>query len=89
MKSLIVNVSAEHGITEKVARAISDVLGADLREVKDVDLSTIHDCDQMGFGSGIYKGNFHARLLKLVSGRTHLLVNSKLFLGHHILYISG
>jgi len=67
MKSLVVYVSVEHGNTEKVARAISEVLGADLREAKDVDLSTIHDYDLIGFGSGIYKGKFHGRLLKLVS----------------------
>jgi flavodoxin len=67
MKSLVVYVSVEHGNTEKVARAISDVLGADLREAKDVDPSMIQSYELTGFGSGIFYGKFHARLLKLVN----------------------
>ena len=34
MKSLVVYVSVSHGNTERVARAISEVLGADLKEAK-------------------------------------------------------
>lgn len=66
MKSLVVYVSVEHGNTEKVARAISEVLGADLREAKDIDPSIVQSYDLVGFGSGIFYGKFHARLLKLV-----------------------
>jgi flavodoxin len=67
MKSLVVYVSVEHGNTGKVAKAISEVLGADLVEAKAVDPSILSSYDLVGFGSGIFKGKFHARLLKLIN----------------------
>lgn len=67
MRSLVTYVSVEHGNTEKVARAIAEVLGADLVEAKAVDPATISSYDLIGVGSGIFKGKFHARLLKLVN----------------------
>jgi flavodoxin len=66
MKSLVVYVSVSHGNTEKVARAISEVLGADLMEAKEVDPSVIAGYELVGFGSGIFYSKFHARLLKLM-----------------------
>jgi flavodoxin len=66
MKSLVIYVSISHGSTEKVAKAISEVLGADLKEAKDIDLSALPSYDLIGFGSGIYNRKFHARLLKIV-----------------------
>ena len=66
MKSLVVYVSVSHGNTEKVAKAISEVLGADLKEAKDVDLTTIQNYDLIGLGSGIFYNKFHAQLRKLV-----------------------
>ena len=66
MKSLVVSVSVSHGNTEKVARAISEVLGADLKEAKDVDPTTIPNYDLIGLGSGIFYSKFHAQLRKLV-----------------------
>ena len=67
MKSLIVYVSVEHGNTEKVAKAISEVLGAELKEAKEVDPRALQGYDLVGFGSGIFFGKFHARLLQLVT----------------------
>jgi len=67
MKSLVVYVSVEHKNTEKVAKSIAEAMGADLVEAKDADPAKIKDYDLVGFGSGIFKGQFHARLLKLVN----------------------
>jgi len=67
MKSLVVYISVEHGNTEKVARAIAEVIGADLKAVKDVDLGTLSDYQMIGVGSGIFKGKFHVGLLKFVN----------------------
>jgi flavodoxin len=67
MKSAVVYVSVEHKNTEKVARSIAEVLGADLVEAKDFDPATIPSYDLIGFGSGIFRGKFHAQLLKLVN----------------------
>ncbi|HEY3420650.1 MAG TPA: flavodoxin family protein [Methanomassiliicoccales archaeon] len=66
MKSLVVYVSVSHGNTEKVAKVIAEVLGADLKEAKAVDPAIIQSYDLVGFGSGIFYGKFHASLLKLV-----------------------
>ena len=67
MKSLVSHVSVEHGNTEKGARAISEVLSADLKEAKNVNLSTIQSYELIDFGSRFFMGKFHARLLKLAS----------------------
>lgn len=67
MKSLIVYVSVEHGNTEKVAKAISEVLGAELKEAKEVDPHALQNYELIGFGSGIFFSKFHARLLQLVT----------------------
>jgi len=67
MKSLVVYVSVEHDNTKKVAKAISEVLGADLREAKEVDPRALQGYELIGFGSGIFFGKFHARLLQLVT----------------------
>jgi len=67
MKSLVVFISVEHGNTEKMAKAIAEVLDADLKDAKDVDPHDIQSYDLIGFGSGIHNGKFHARLLKLIN----------------------
>ncbi len=66
MKALVVFVSVEHGNTEKVARAIGEVLGADIRKADEVEPNSLSNYDLIGFGSGIFKGKFHPALIKLV-----------------------
>lgn len=66
MKTLIVYASVSHGNTEKVAKTIAEVLGADIMEAKAVDPLIVQNYDLIGFGSGIFYGKFHAGLLKLV-----------------------
>jgi flavodoxin len=78
MKTLIVCVSVSHTNTKKVARAIADVLGADVVEPEDVDLATISDYDLVGFGSGIYFMAFHPRLRQLI-GSISQVANRKAF----------
>jgi flavodoxin len=41
MKTLIVYVSIEHGNTEKVARAMAEVLGADTKKASEVDPNSL------------------------------------------------
>ena len=67
MKCLVAYVSVEHGNTEKVAKSMAQVLGADLAEAKDLDPAIIPTYDLIGFGSGIFMGKFHARLIKLIN----------------------
>jgi len=66
MKALIVCVSVSNGNTKRVARAMAEVLGADVVEPEDVDVHRIADYDLVGFGSGIYAMAFHRRLRGLV-----------------------
>ena len=79
MKSLIVYVSVEHGNTEKVAKAISEVLGAELKEAKDVDPQALQNYELIGFGSGIFFSKFHARLLQLVTEMPHSSYKALIF----------
>ncbi len=78
MKALIVYVSVEHGNTEKVARAMGEVLGADVKKAEEVDPSSISDYDLIGFGSGIFYGRFHPDLLKFIDDLPRL--NAKAFI---------
>lgn len=65
-RALIICVSVSHGNTAKVARAMAEVLGAEVRAPEDVDPVRLTDYDVVGFGSGIYYGSHHARLRDLV-----------------------
>lgn len=66
MKSLIVVVSVHHGNTELIARVMGEVLKAEIRKPEEVDLSELGSFDLLGFGSGIYFGHFHRRLVHFV-----------------------
>lgn len=65
MKTVIVYVSIHHKNTEKIARAMADVLNAELLSPPHVDVNTLADYDLIGFGSGIYFGKHHKTLLTL------------------------
>ncbi|MDD5246657.1 MAG: flavodoxin family protein [Candidatus Omnitrophica bacterium] len=62
MKTLIIYHSEGHKNTEKVARAIQEVLGADLVEESKVDFNSLQQYDLIGFGAGIYFSAHHAAL---------------------------
>jgi len=79
MKTLIVYESPHHGNTEKVAKAITDVLGARLVKPKELDVSTVAEYDLLGFGSGIYMGKHHKDLFGIV-GRLPRPENKKAFI---------
>ncbi len=66
MKTLIVYVSIHHGNTEKIANEMAEVLNAKLVKPNEVNISEIFKYDLIGFGSGIYFGQHHKSLLKLI-----------------------
>ncbi|MEM1548660.1 MAG: flavodoxin family protein [Thermoproteota archaeon] len=68
MKTLIIYVSVHHGNTEKIARAIGEVLKADLAKPAEIDAEDISKYDLIGFGSGIYFGKHHSSLFNLLDG---------------------
>ncbi len=67
MKTLIIYKSVHHMNTEKVAKAMAEVLGAMLAQPEEVDPASLTDYDLIGFGSGIYAGKHDKALLNLVS----------------------
>jgi flavodoxin len=65
MKALVIYESQHHGNTAKIAEAISEVLGAKLVRVAAAP-SSLEGYDLVGFGSGIFYGGHHRRLLDFV-----------------------
>ena len=78
MKILIVYVSVHHGNTEKVARAMANVVEADLVQVRQSDAAMLEQYDLIGFGSGIYFGRHHESVLDFVD-KLPVLRNKKAF----------
>ena len=79
MKNLIICISIHHGNTEKVAKAIAEILDAELVKPHDVDITALSKYDLIGFGSGIYLGKHHKSLLSLVD-ELPTLKNKKAFI---------
>lgn len=64
-KSLLVLYSYHHHNTEKVAKVIAPVLGAEIKWAEDFNPKELKEYDLIGFGSGIYGGIHHKTLLEL------------------------
>lgn len=62
---LIICESVHHGNTMKVAEAIGEILNARIVRPEKFDIETISDYNLIGFGSGIYGGAHHEKLLDL------------------------
>ena len=66
MKSLIIYESVCHGNTEKIAKAMSESLNADLIKINQVTEKYLMNYDLIGFGSGIFYGKLHKNVLGLI-----------------------
>lgn len=66
MDCLIVYKSVHHGNTEKVAKAMADILDADLIAPEEIDSEIVENYDLIGFGSGIYHSKHHGSILGFV-----------------------
>jgi len=64
VKTLIFYASVHHKNTEKVAKVMAEVLGADLVPIGQAQPETLTAYDLIGFGSGIYYGKVHTTLLQ-------------------------
>lgn len=78
MKTLIIYYSRHHGNTEKIAKAMAEVLKAELFRPDEIDIDILSDYDLIGFGSGVYFGRPHQSLLELV-GKLHNQNGKKAF----------
>ncbi len=65
IKSLIICLSVHHGNTEKIVKAMPEVLGAEILKPDEVNMVRLFEYDLIGFGSGIYFGRHHQELLNL------------------------
>ncbi len=66
MKPLIIYVSMHHGNTEKIAKAMAEVLNADITKLSEVKANILNHYDLIGFGSGIYYGKHSEELLNFI-----------------------
>ncbi|MFP4005499.1 MAG: flavodoxin family protein [Candidatus Hadarchaeia archaeon] len=66
MRALIICKSCHHYNTLKIAKAIGEVLDADIRPPNECEPSFVKDYDLMGFGSGIYWGKYHEDIFSFV-----------------------
>ena len=65
IKALLVLVSYHHRNTEKIARALANMLDATIRSPEETRSDDVQEYDLIGFGSGIYDGMHHKKLLDL------------------------
>ena len=65
MKALVIVVSYHHKNTDKIAHAMAQVLGAEVRTPGQVRPEDLREYDLIGFGSGIYDEKNHPDLLDL------------------------
>ena len=63
MKTLLVLYSYHHNNTEKVAKVLAQVLGAEIKTPQQINPEEFTDYDLIGFGSGIYGAKHHKSLL--------------------------
>jgi len=66
MKALIIYFSAHHGNTEKIARAIAETLKAELKTPDEVTPQQLLQYDLLGFGSGIFFGKHHRKIVDFI-----------------------
>ncbi|MFI1917010.1 flavodoxin family protein [Nocardia sp. NPDC020380] len=66
MRAIIVCTSVSHGNTRKVAEVMAPVLGARIAEPEQLDPAELDSYDLVGFGSGIFLGQFHSQLRDFV-----------------------
>ncbi len=65
VKSLVIVFSYHHHNTEKIARAIAGVLGAEVKTPQEILPEQLREYDLIGFGSGIYGASFGSPMLTL------------------------
>ncbi|OFI05044.1 flavodoxin [Clostridium acetireducens DSM 10703] len=66
MKTLIVYTSIHHGNTEKIGKAMAEVLKADMIKTEDMNVNILKDYDLIGFGSGVYYGKPHKTIVDFI-----------------------
>ena len=76
-KTLVICKSVHHHNTAKVAKRITDVLGAEVVTPEETPYTCLDDYDLIGFGSGVYYGTFHEALWNWLRGLSDQRVAQK------------
>ena len=79
MSTLIIYKSYHRMNTEKVAKAMAEVMDAKLAKVEDVKPEDLAAYDLVGFGSGIYGGKYHQTLFDLIDRLPKMNKNAFVF----------
>lgn len=79
MKTLIICISTKYGNTEKIAKAMSEVFGADLLKPHEINADDLLKYDLIGFGSGIFYFKHHQALFNLVDRLPYLKKRAFIF----------
>jgi len=79
LRSLVIVFSYHHNNTEKIARAIAGVLGAEVKTPDQVYPEQLREYSLIGFGSGIYSATFDPSVLALAD-RLSYAAGKKAFL---------
>jgi len=79
MKTLLIYISIHHGNTEKIAKAMSEILDAELLKPNEVEINSLFKYDLIGLGPGIYFFKHHKALLKLAD-KLPIMKNKKVFI---------
>jgi len=66
MKSLLIVYSYHHMNTHKIAKAMAEVLDAQIVTPQEVEIGALQNFDLVGFGAGIDSGRHYKELLELV-----------------------
>ncbi len=64
-KVILIVYSYHHKNTEKIAKAISKVLDAQIKTPQEIEPKELQEYDLIGFGSGIYGSKHHETVLDL------------------------
>ncbi len=64
LKALVIFVSYHHNNTEKIAKTMADTLGAEMKNLDQIQIDGLADFDLVGFGSGIYFGKHEKSLIE-------------------------
>jgi flavodoxin len=70
-KSIVVVCSFHHGNTARIARAMADALGAEMKTLPAVCPEGLWEYELVGFGSGIDSGRHYKTLLDLADALPH------------------
>ena len=79
MKSLLILYSYHHNNTQKIANVFTQVLKAQIKTPKQINLQELQNYNLIGFGSGIYGAKHHKSLLNLAD-KLPQVINKKAFI---------